>query len=135
MSPRVRAAAMLVLVFSAGAMSGEAFRRTSVTRTQRAESQSWAELVRTMELSHTQQRHMDSVFAAFQPRSDALLRELAPRLQALADSIDASLLPVLTPQQREILARARQRQPFVLRRKTPQGERVDTIRLQPDASR
>jgi hypothetical protein len=131
MNPRISIACLLALVFAAGAASDMAARRLRDRNAQSRGGTSWAELVRAMNLSPQQQHQIDSLFATYQPRSDALLRELAPRLRALADSMHADLLPLLDPAQREVLARAQHRQLFMLRRKTLQGERVDTIRLQP----
>jgi len=132
MNPRLLIASALVLVFAAGAAADMTMRRIRDARAHRAEPASWAEVARSLNLSAQQQQRIDSIFAAYQPKTDALLRDLAPRLQALADSIDAELLPVLDAAQRAALARARAHpRLFLIRRKTSDGERVDTIRVQP----
>ena len=123
-------AGVLAAVFAAGLASGTAIRGLLARGTE-GPSTSWDAMVRAMDLTAEQERRIDSIFDTYQPRTDTLLMSLVPRLRALADSMDTDLRPVLTESQRELLSDARSRQLFMLRLKTPQGERVDTLRLQP----
>jgi Spy/CpxP family protein refolding chaperone len=70
----------------------------------------------------------ESILAASAPRSEAALREAAGRLQDVADSVDARLRAILTPEQRARLDRLRRQPVFMIKRKTPgQETTVDTL--------
>jgi Spy/CpxP family protein refolding chaperone len=71
----------------------------------------------------------ESILAASAPRSEAALREAAGRLQDVADSVDARLRAILTPEQRARLDRLRRQPVFMIKRKAPgQDATVDTVR-------
>lgn len=63
------------------------------------------------------------------PRSQQIMMEVAERLRAVSDSLDAELRAILTPAQRLRLDSLRQEPQFMLRRKvtTPRGTSVDTL--------
>ena len=80
-------------------------------------------------LSPDQRVRADSILQASAPRSEAALREAAGRLQQVADSVDARLRAILTPEQRTRLDRLRRQPVFMLKRKLPgQETTVDTLR-------
>jgi len=130
MRPQLLVAGTLAIVFGAGALSARMVARLRAGTVLPDGGTTWATLLAELDLSARQQQQIDSIFAVYQPKTDAVLLELAPRLQALADSMDAAILPVLTPAQRAVVSRARTPQLFMVRRKMPGGERVDTFRVQ-----
>lgn len=71
----------------------------------------------------------ESILEASAPRSEEAMREAAGRLQDVADSVDAQLRVILTPEQRTRLDRLRRQPVFMLKRKAPGRETtVDTVR-------
>ncbi len=88
-----------------------------------------------LQLTQEQRHHIDSIFQAWQPRTEAVLTEFLPRMHALRDSVRIEVDAVLTPEQREklqeIMPPAREgRNPFRGRRG---GDRPGG--LDPDSSR
>ena len=52
-------------------------------------------------LTPAQQAQVQEVLARNKPRMDQLLEEMVPRVRALADDVEAQLVAILTPEQRE----------------------------------
>jgi hypothetical protein len=63
------------------------------------------------------------------PHSEAIMLEMAERLRAVADSIDAELRAILTPKQRTNLDAMRSDSRVLLKRRTltPGGVHIDTL--------
>ena len=97
----------------------------------RASAAGWSEVANTLELTPEQKAQVDQVFARYQPSTDAVLASLAPRLAAVRDSMHRDIEALLTPQQRERLKKLQRSATYVLRRKSPTGSRVDTVRIPP----
>ena len=88
-----------------------------------------ASVLDRLELSPQQRARADSIVSHRTPRSEGLMMEMAERLKAVSDSIDAELRQILTPAQRVRLDSLRTREPqFRLKRRmvTPEGT-VDTV--------
>ena len=133
---RILTAAWVTLAFAAGVVVGivadrmlppEPTVRTRVVR-------EMAGMLDGLGLTPDQRVRAESILEASAPRSEAALREAAGRLQDVADSVDAQLRAILTPEQQTRLDRIRRQPVFMLKRKTPgQETTVDTIRpVRPD---
>ena len=62
------------------------------------------------------------------PMTEAIMREMGERLRAISDSVDSEFREYLTRPQRATLDSLRRNQVMILKRKTPDGTAVDTIR-------
>ncbi len=130
-SPRLIVVVAFAATFAAGAASmyavgiwSDASRRSGAT--------SWAEVANTLQLTPAQKKQVDDVFARYQPSTDAVLASLAPRLAAVTDSMHRDIEALLTADQREELKKLQRPATYVLRRKSPMGSRVDTVRIPPN---
>ena len=56
-----------------------------------------------LQLTQEQRNRIDSIFQAWQPRTDAVMNEFLPRVRALRDSVRIAVDSVLTPEQLEEL--------------------------------
>ena len=65
----------------------------------RLRSEFSGQLARALDLTPGQRARVDSILQRQQSRSRALMRQMAPELQRLADSTRAELRQVLTPEQ------------------------------------
>ena len=127
LSPRFKAALAFVVTFAAGAASMRAAEVLSLQA--KPVAHEWSDAATKLQLTAEQRRLADSVFARFQPSTDAVLVSLAPRLAVISDSIQAELDSILTADQRRLL-RSMQRGPtYMIRRKTIGGSRIDTLRI------
>jgi hypothetical protein len=131
-SSRARAIviSLLTLAFIAGASAGVAGDRLLTPRLQlRASLGDMSAVFDRLQLSPEQRRHADSIVARSTPRSQAIMIEVAERLRAVADSVDAELRAILTPEQRVRLDSLRRGSRMLLKRRvvTPGGTRVDTL--------
>jgi hypothetical protein len=129
-SASVRGAVLLAITFAAGVLAGGAAdrattRRQSVTPHLALQAPF---LLDRLDLT-TEQRHAaDSILTRSSPRSEAAIREMVPRLAAIADSVNAELAAILTPAQRAKLASMTRGTVFVLKKKDSDGkERIDTV--------
>lgn len=61
--------------------------------------------IRRLDLTEDQRERIRTILQEARPRSDSILRVALPRLRAIADSVRAEIWAVLTPAQRERLAR------------------------------
>jgi hypothetical protein len=75
-------------------------------------------------LSTEQQERIDSILVTDRREADAMLQQIGPRIQARYDSTTATILEVLTPEQRTVFERLRQEQRQQMRaRMGPRGRR------------
>ena len=130
-TPRLMAGLAFVATFAAGAASMRAVDRWSRRGTTASQSASWPDVAAKLRLSPAQREQVDSVFARYQPATDSVLASLAPRLRAVSDSMHREIETLLTAEQRAQLRELRRPATFVLRRKSPAGTRVDTVRVPP----
>ena len=130
---RLLAAGVVVGVFASGVVVGLTLapRRGSSAAQVRVMRDAGTESdLSRLGLSAEQRRRIDALVAAARPRSEAELRALAGRLQALADSLDRDIRAELTPAQRATLdslvrANRRRRGPtFVLKRPSDDSSAV-----------
>jgi len=123
-------AAWIVLGFAAGAVVGVAADRwlapapvlgTRVIR-------DMSTVLDGLGLTPDQRASAEAILERSAPRSEDAMREAAGRLQVVADSLDAELRAILTPEQRTRLDELRSRPVFMIKRKTPGGgTTVDTL--------
>ena len=126
----LRGAALLLITFAAGLLAGLAADR-AMTRRQSMSPRlalQAPELLDRLDLTTEQRRAADSILVRSSPRSEAAIREMVPRLAAIADSVNDELAAILTPAQRARLASITRSTIFVLKKKDSAGkERVDTV--------
>jgi hypothetical protein len=132
---RLLVGVVLAIVFVSGAVAGAAAGvavdrnatpyRVIKTRLDGGLSQ----LYDRLDLTAEQRALADSVVARRAPLTEQLMREMADRLYAIADSVDAEFRAHLSPAQRATLDSLKQQQTLILKRKTPMGATiVDTVR-------
>lgn len=130
-SRRVRGLVLLVAVFAAGLAAGvgvdRALQARSVLKTRLTTQM--PEVLGRLGLTEEQRRAADSILERGAPRAEAAMREMVPRLSAIADSLDAELRRILTPAQRARLDSLGGNRMLLLKRKTsgPGGQKVDTL--------
>ena len=130
-SRQLRGLALLLIVFAAGFAAGMAVDRArephSVLKTRLTTAM--PEILGRLGLTAAQRRAADSILERGTPRAEAALREMVPRLGAIADSLDAELREILTPAQRARLDSLGGKRILLLKRKTsgPAGQTVDTL--------
>jgi Spy/CpxP family protein refolding chaperone len=129
--PRSLTAAWLVLAFAAGATAGVAADRVlapePTVRTRVIRDLSG--VMDGLGLTPDQRIRVEAILEASAPRSEEAMREAAGRLREVADSVDAQLRAILTPEQRTRLDRLRRQPVFMLKRKAPgEATTVDTVR-------
>lgn len=125
-----RGIALLMMAFAAGALTGVAADRAMAPRalvTTRL-TMRMSDVLGRLALTPDQRRAADSILGRSSPRSEAAMREMVPRLAAIADSVNAELAAILTPAQRTKLDSMTRRTVFLLKKKDSAGkERIDTI--------
>ncbi|HZI29955.1 MAG TPA: hypothetical protein VFD64_17420 [Gemmatimonadaceae bacterium] len=132
---RLLVGVVLTIVFVSGAVAGAAAGvavdrnagpgRVIKTRVDGGLSQ----LYDRLDLTPEQRELADSVVARRAPQTEQLMREMADRLHAISDSVDAEFRVHLSPAQRATLDSLKQRQTLILKRKTPAGATIiDTVR-------
>lgn len=128
---RARGLALLVAVFAAGVVTGLAADRTFGPRNvaQARLTTRMPQILARLQLSPDQRRAVDSILERSSPRAEAAMREMIPRLAAIADSVHAEVASVLTPEQRAKFDSLRGRELLMLKRRSAGGggERVDTV--------
>ena len=129
MSPRFRAALAFVATFAAGAASMRAVEAISLYA--KPAPREWSDAANKLALTPEQRLRIDSVFARYQPSTDAVLASLAPRLAIISDSIQVEMDSILTADQRQQLKAMQSGPKYMIRRKTIGGSRVDTLRVPP----
>jgi hypothetical protein len=121
---------LVALTFVAGAAAGviadRMFGPKVVLRTSLGDMSA---VLDRLDLTAEQRRQADSIVARSTPRTEAIMLDVAERLRAVADSVDAELRAVLEPGQRAKLDSMRRDARVLLKRKTPTpgGTRVDTL--------
>lgn len=127
---RTAVASLVLLAFVAGASAGILGDRLVLPRLRiRATLDDMSRVLDRLDLTPEQRRQADSIVSRSEPRSREVLLELGERLQRVADSVDAELRTILTPDQRVRLDSLRTEPRLMLKRKTmmPGGQRVDTL--------
>ena len=130
--PRLRGLiiSLVALTFIAGASAGIAGDRLIAPRMgMRVMVGDMSGVFDRLELTAEQRRQADSIVGRSAPRSEAIMMETAERLRGVADSVDAELREILTPEQRTMLDSLKTDQRIVLKRKlvTPGGTKIDTV--------
>lgn len=130
--PRLRGLiiSLLVLTFIAGASAGIAGDRLIAPRKHlRVMVDDMSGVFDRLGLTAEQRRQADSIVERSAPRSEAIMIETAERLRGVADSVDAELREILSPEQRAKLDSLKTDQRIVLKRKlvTPGGTKIDTV--------
>jgi hypothetical protein len=125
----LRGVALLCIVFVAGAVAGVAGDRIATRGSPQSGrlTMRLPEVLDRLDLTGPQRRAVDSILTQSSPRSEAAMREMVPRLAAIADSAYADLASVLTPAQRARLDSMAPSPLFLLKRKSPDGTQVDTV--------
>ena len=128
---RVIVFTLVTLAFVAGASAGFAGDRLMTGKTIRLRADYNLDgVLDRLELTPEQRRVADSIVARSAPRAEAIMLEVGERLRAVADSVDAELRSVLTPDQRIRLDSMRSRSRMLMRRKVVRpggGTTVDTL--------
>jgi hypothetical protein len=108
MSPNLRAALLLLLVFVAGGVAGAAFERTHDARPRRnsagADHAVEAERIplplEALGLSNDETRQLHAIARRWRPRAADLVRGLSANVGELENNMFAEMLCVITPDQR-----------------------------------
>lgn len=131
LSTRARAivGSLVLIALIAGVAAGVAGARALAPRPTIRAGLGMAPVLDELELTADQRREAEAILERSAPRSRAIMVELAERLGAVADSVDAELRVILTAEQRARLDAMRTDRRMMLKRKvvTPSGTRVDTI--------
>jgi Spy/CpxP family protein refolding chaperone len=102
---RLAASALLLAVFSTGAVAGVAGYRWVLFDTGREEMPPPPEelgfRLRTLGLTTEQETSVRKIFDQYRPELDAVLRETFPKVRAVQARIDADIAKVLTVEQRQ----------------------------------
>ncbi len=128
---RSRAIALLALAFAVGAAAGVgATRRLAPAPTIQARlTRDMSGVLDGLGLTPEQRARAEAILEASAPRAEEAMRDAAERLRGVADSVDAELRTILTPEQRSRLDERRRPPTFKIRRKAPGGgTTVDTLR-------
>jgi Spy/CpxP family protein refolding chaperone len=132
---RAKGIALLLVTFLAGVLAGVAGARVAARRGPdlpepalpwvRGMEGRLPRMFRDLDLTAEQRAQIADIIERGRPRTDAVMRELLPRLQAVTDSVHTEIRAILTPEQEvvwdSLLARMRGRPgaPFPRRRSRP----------------
>jgi len=100
---RIQGAVLIALVFLVGVLAGGAGERIRASR--RRPPPPFREMGELpppfahLNLTEEQRAEISAIFESGRPRTDSVLQELMPRLQAIHESIEAQIREVLTPEQ------------------------------------
>jgi len=130
LSQRLLGGLVLTVMFMAGVAAGAAamklWPRPDMQTTVR--TRNMAAVLDELRLSPAQRQTADSLLEQSAPRTEAIMLDLARRLSGIADSVDAQLRTILTPQQQARLDALRRKPVFLLKRRSKEGtEVVDTL--------
>lgn len=131
---RSTTAALIALAFAAGAVAGVAADRwlAPAPTVQARVIRHMSVVLDNLRLSSEQRAQAQAIVEASAPRTEEAMRQAAERLRLVADSVDAELRALLTPEQRIRLDALRREPVFMIKRKTPGGgTTVDTVRRRP----
>jgi Spy/CpxP family protein refolding chaperone len=122
--------ALIALAFIVGIVAGVAgdrvLNRGLTVRTRIVQDMSG--VLDKLGLTPTQRAQAQAILDRSAPRSREAMLDVATRLRAISDSVDAELRLILTPEQRLKLDSLRKPATLVLRRKRPGGAMsVDTV--------
>jgi Spy/CpxP family protein refolding chaperone len=110
---RIQGAVLIVLIFVVGVLAGGAIERVRTSREKPMRPfRQPGELPRPfarLGLTEEQRIEIFEIFESGRPRTDSVLQELMPHLQAINDSIQEQIREVLTPEQAEMLEEEFQR--------------------------
>jgi hypothetical protein len=134
MTSRSRAVGFILLgvVFGAGVATGVVIDRWMIPR-KVVHARLVGDMSRVLDslsLTPEQRMHAERIVERSAPRTEAAMLEVGERLQTVADSVDAELRAILTPEQRTRLDALRRRPTIMLKRKVkePGGRTsVDTV--------
>lgn len=117
---RLGAIALLLAVFSTGAVAGVAGYRWILADGKRDDMPAPPEelgfRLRPLALTDAQETQVRSIFERYRPELDSVLRETFPRVRAVQERIDADIVKVLTEEQRrKFLESAKRRKPHHFR--------------------
>jgi hypothetical protein len=127
---RVLLTSLIALAFIGGASAGITGDRLLAPRIRmRATIDDMSGVFDRLALSPEQRRRAEAIVARSAPRAEAIMLQVAEQLRNVADSVDAELRAILTPEQRLRLDSLRPDSRLMLKRKvvTPRGTRVDTL--------
>jgi len=131
LSPRALGGVVLAIAFLAGVAVGVAAVKVSSRSDTAAtlKTSNMAVVLDELMLDSAQRVSADSIVQRSAPRTEAVMIEFAGRLASVADSVDAQLRAILTPQQRRRLDGLRRKPVFLLKHRSKAGsETVDTLR-------
>ena len=104
---RIQGAVLIVLIFTVGLLAGVATERVRSSRGKPMRPfRQMGELPRPfarLGLTEEQRTEISAIFERGRPRTDSVLQELMPHLQAISDSIRDDIRNILTPEQAELL--------------------------------
>ena len=135
--PRLVATLLLAAVFIAGGAAGYALARVAPfggePRVRAMITADMSGVLDRLELSPDQRAQARAIIERSAPRTEQTMMDVADRLRAISDSIDAELRAILTPTQRLRLDSLRVNRRLLLKRKmvTPGGTKVDTLFSRP----
>ena len=93
------------------------------------------DMLDSLSLSSDQRRQVEAVLEKGRPQSEALMREMTPRLRSISDSADAEIRRILTPAQRERLDSMRTGTPTIVMKRVLLGaeslSRTETLTTPP----
>ena len=120
---------VLLVTFAAGVAIGALMTRLSSSTEPHTtlRPRNMSAILDKLQLSTAQRVAADSILDHSEPRTDAIMLELAQRLGSVADSVDGQLRAILTPAQRQRLDALRKKPIFMLKRNSVNGETVDTV--------
>lgn len=127
---RAIAGVLLALAFVAGAAAGVTVERllTSTPFVGARITPDMSGVLDKLGLTAQQRSEAEAIFERSAPRAEEAMVEVAERLQAVSDSVDAELRAILTTEQRARLDSLRRQPMFMLKRKTPGSAiTVDTL--------
>ena len=117
-------------VFLAGLLLGLAIARWRSPASP-AGSGDLSEALAELDLTADQRARIDHILTSGQGRTDRVLEEVLPRVQAVVDSVDGEIRHVLTDRQRVRLEEIRQRHVIVRRQVVdedpPDGDDADSL--------
>ena len=137
---RLVGAVALVAVFIAGMVAGAVLDRFARPRPgiRASFGTDMSAVLDRLQLTNDQRARAEAIIQRRTPRTEAMMLELSDRLRAIADSVDAELRSILTPEQRARLDSLRPEPKLMLKRKvvSPDGGTItDTLVPRPAAPR